>query len=169
MRGFLCFLIIDLNFFPPGVINSKWWTSIVNGCYNPSSAYEGRILSPIHRFIHRLVTFSINQKKEQDRVCSLDIFFLGSIITPNVFYHFPYCRISDKQDGKNRAGSPIYRGILVTKLARSYGNFNAPKANFLNLVHSRLLQPCLFGNAHIMMDLGGGNCMVPNDDPVEAP
>lgn len=33
--------------------------------------------------------------------------------------------------GKNRSRDPIYGGMLVTKLARSYGIFDAREASFL--------------------------------------
>lgn len=70
---------------------------------------------------------------------------------------------------KNKAGAPIYKGMLVTRLAWSYGVFDAPKVRFLMEVHGHPLQPRLFKTACIVLDLGGSNYVVPDDDPIKIP
>lgn len=77
--------------FQNGVNGSNWWTTLENGVYIPSLAQEASIGSPIHRFIHRLVSNTINMRKDVDKVPSLDVFYPWCIIMPNTFCNIPYC------------------------------------------------------------------------------
>lgn len=117
---------------PQVIDEAEWWTTIANGSYTPISASEGCIRSFIHRFIHRLIAFSFSQKKDGDNIPMLDIFFLWCITTQSNFCHLPYCVADFHIDraGKNRTEVSIYGGMLVTKLAWSYGILDAPKASF---------------------------------------
>lgn len=54
---------------------SDSWTTITNAVYVPRTTPKGKIRTIVHRFIHKLITFSINQKKEGDRV-PIDLFFV---------------------------------------------------------------------------------------------
>lgn len=85
---------------PEGVVASTWWNTIANQVYIPSSAQEGMIRSPIHRLIHRLIASSINMRKDDDKVPTLDIFYMWSIITPDVFCNLPYCMAKYLADGQ---------------------------------------------------------------------
>lgn len=76
---------------PEAVVASTWWSTIANRVYIPSSAQEGHIRSPIHRLIHRFVASTINMRKDDDKVPTLDIFYLWSIITLDAFCNLPCC------------------------------------------------------------------------------
>lgn len=108
---------------PDGVVASTWWNTIANRVYIPSSTQEGSIRSPIHQLIHHLIAWSINMCKDDDKVLTLDIFYLWSIITLDVFCNIPYCLAKYLGEGsvKDRITSKINGGMFVTRLARSYG------------------------------------------------
>ncbi|CAI9268294.1 unnamed protein product [Lactuca saligna] len=74
---------------PEGITKSAYWTEIPNGLYIIGSAPKKKIRKVVHRFIHRSITFSNNQKMEGDWVLKLDVFFLWCIITPNNLCHLP--------------------------------------------------------------------------------
>lgn len=154
-EGFPIFLDHCHTHFSQGIVDSKWWTTIENGRYTPCSASEGRIRSPIHRFIHRLITFSINQKKEGGVFLGSMYYFYG---VSSHQIHFTTYLIAWKiflqaELGKTRNGSYLWRN-LVTKLVCYYVIFDAPEENCLTVIHSCLLQPQLFKTACILMDLG---------------
>lgn len=49
--------------FLEGFTESGYCTEIANGSYIRATSNKGKIRKVVHRFIHRLITFSINQKK----------------------------------------------------------------------------------------------------------
>lgn len=61
---------------PDGITESGYWTEIANGVYVLGSTPEKKIRKSVHRFIHQLITFLINQNMEGDRVPKLNVFFL---------------------------------------------------------------------------------------------
>lgn len=134
-KGFVIFLNHFHKTFPDGINDANWWSTIANGTYIMGTAQEGDIWSPIHQIIHRLITFSINQRKEGDKVSSLDVFFLWSIITPDVFCNLPHCMTDflASRAGKDNKGALLIGGMLIMKLSRSYGVFELWEARFLTL------------------------------------
>lgn len=62
-----------------------FWQQISNRTYETKSAQESYIQSPIHRFIQRLLTFSINQKQHGDKVPITNLFYSWSIIMSGIF------------------------------------------------------------------------------------
>lgn len=79
------------QFFLDGVRGDLWWSTIAKKMYIAKSAQEGSIQSPTHRLIHRVISSTINQRKDDDKVPTLDVFYLWSINTPNTFFCIPYC------------------------------------------------------------------------------
>lgn len=71
--------------FSEGMSGASWWNNIASKVYIPKSTQEGRICSPIHRLLHRLVSSTINMGKDDDKVPNLDLLFLWSVLTPGVF------------------------------------------------------------------------------------
>ncbi|KAL7605090.1 hypothetical protein Lser_V15G17613 [Lactuca serriola] len=157
--------------FPEGITSAGWWNTIGNKVYIPKSAQEGSIRSPIHRLIHRLISSTINQRKDDDKVSNLDVFFLWSIITPDVFCNIPWCIASYLSEGavKDRKTSRINGGMFVTRLANSFGLMNRGAWNFMTLIPTPPFNPILFRRARIIEDYGGGHYAIPNDDPIVGP
>ncbi|CAH1437955.1 unnamed protein product [Lactuca virosa] len=118
-----------------------------------------------------MIIFSINQKKEGNRIPQLDVLFMWCILTPNVFCHLPYCvaYFLTKRAGKSRVGAPIYGGMMITKLARYFGLLDDPDDMFLTRMDGRSLLPSLFKIVCIVKDMENDTYSVPVDDTVEVP
>ena len=168
---FRAFLATTHMVFPDGVTSTGWWHTIGNKVYIPKSAQEGSIRSPTHRLIHRLISSTINQRKDDDKVSNLDVFYLWSIITPGVFCNIPWCIASYLSAGavKDRKTSRINGGMFVTRLANSFGLMNRGAWNLMTLIPTPPFNPILFRRARIIEDYGGGHYAIPNDDPVVGP
>lgn len=106
-----------------GASGPDFWSTIANGVFDSGVSQESQIRSLIHSLLHRLIGFSMNHKRHGDKVTSLNLFFLWSIVTPGVFYNILY-HLANYLGSKatiSRAGSPVNGGNFVTRLASSYG------------------------------------------------
>lgn len=170
-EGFNVFIGHFHKTIPYDINETTWWSTTVNGFYISGTTQEGDIWSPVHRLIHRLITFTIKKKKAGDNVLNLDIFFLWCIVTLGVFCNIPHyvAGFLAERVGKDRHRAPIYGGMLITKLARLYSIFERRDAIFLTLELTRSFNRLLFKRAHIVQDNGGGNFSIPGDDLVEQP
>lgn len=72
-------------------------------------------------------------RKDDDKAPNVDLFFLWSVLTPGVFCNITYYLVIflAERRAKYRKGSRICGGMLVTKLARSYGLFERGARSFL--------------------------------------
>lgn len=78
-------------------------------------------IRPPHSSSHScLVTFSVNHKKYGDKVTSLKLIFMWSIIAPGVCCNIPYflAQYLASKVVTSRIGSPIVGGHFVTSLAK---------------------------------------------------
>lgn len=121
--AFELFLTKVVREYLSGVNGYNFWSTIANGAFHSGVSQESHIRSPIHRLLHRFITFSINHKRHGDKVTSLNLFFLWSIVTPTIFCNIPHHLASylGSKATISRAGSPINGGHFITLLARSYG------------------------------------------------
>ncbi|CAI9302916.1 unnamed protein product [Lactuca saligna] len=67
-----------------------YWPNIANGVYQSGTTQESEIRSPLHRFLHRLITNTFNQRQEGDKFLCLGIFYLWSLITSNELIDIPW-------------------------------------------------------------------------------
>lgn len=120
---FLWVVTID---YSNGVNNYGFQSTITNDNYNLGISQKRQIRSPIHNLIHRIVTFRINHKKYVDKVTSLSLFYLCSIMASRIFFNIPYflAKFLGENAVNSRPGSLITGGHFVTRLAKSYGVFN---------------------------------------------
>lgn len=111
------------------------WNNIANGAYQKGTTQESDIRSPFHRLLHRLITNTINQRQEGDKVPSIDVFFLWPLTTPNVYVDLPFllAEFLTVRVGKDMRGSALYGGMLITRLARSFGILAKREAMFLTI------------------------------------
>ena len=65
------------------------WHSIANGVYHKGTAQESDMQSPIHRLLHRLITNTINERREGDKCPTVDVFFLW-VLTSSEVYAFTF-------------------------------------------------------------------------------
>lgn len=69
--------------------------------------------------------------------------------------------------GKDRRGTPLCRGMLITKLTKSFGVLQKQKAMMLTMERGKAFRPFLSKMANIVVDNRYGNYSIPNDDPKE--
>lgn len=70
---------------------------------------------------------------------------------------------------KDKKTSKINGGMVVTKLARSYGILERGAARVLTMLPTSPFNINLFRRAKILEDFGGGNSAIPKDDEVVPP
>lgn len=104
VKGFRFFLIIAINIYLEELMNLSGTLQLQIEVIHLSLASEGRIHCPIQMYTNRLITFSINQKKEGYCIPMLDIFFLWCIIIPHTFCHLPYCVVDFLTDKAGKIG-----------------------------------------------------------------
>ena len=167
---FEAFLENTYKELPEGVVASTWWSTIANRVYIPSTAQEGHIRSPIHRLIHRFIASTINMRKDGDKVPTLDIFYMWSIITPDVFCDLPYCIAKFLAEGavKEKINSKINGGMFITRLARSFGILELPQAQMLTVIHPPPFNTALYRRARIVEKFGD-SFTIPNEDEPAVP
>ena len=95
-------------------------------------------------------------RKDDDKVPTLDIFYLWSIITLDVFCNLPYCLAKYLAEGavKERITSKINGRMFVTKLARTYVILEQGAKNFLTMVPTPPFSITLYRRARIIEDYG---------------
>lgn len=71
--------------FLTNVTEIGWWTMTENGSYTAGTSNKRKIRKAMHRFIHRLIIFSINQKKEGDCVLNL-MYYLCGVSLHQMYY-----------------------------------------------------------------------------------
>ncbi|CAH1440187.1 unnamed protein product [Lactuca virosa] len=109
--------------------------------------------------------------KSHHKVPTLDVFFLWTLITPDIHVDIPFLLavFLSIQAGKDRRVYPLYGKILITWIARSFGILDKRKAMFLTIELQTTCSPLLYKRAHIVVDNGLGNFSIPNDTPRNQP
>lgn len=111
-----------LGDFPDEFCSYEFWATIANGVYDPGTSREIQIWSPVHCFIHRLITYSMNHKKGGHKVLKWDLFYIWYNISPVAFSNIPFAiaEFLANLATSPRERSPICGGHLVPRLACSY-------------------------------------------------
>lgn len=68
---------------------------------------------------------------------------------------------------KDRSGSPLYGGMLITRLANSFGVFQKCEVVMLNVEPQKPFFVLLYKLANIVVDHGFGNFGIPDDTPCQ--
>lgn len=77
---FTTFLNESFVSLPKELFVQDLWFCLANGTYNKDGTLANLINSPAHRFIHIIITFSINQRESWDRVQERDLYFLEYLL-----------------------------------------------------------------------------------------
>ncbi|CAI9283780.1 unnamed protein product [Lactuca saligna] len=141
------------------------WNAIANGFYDKGTAQESDIRYPIHRLLHRLITDTINQQQEGDKCPTIDIFFLWDLTSDNTHVDLPFLLVDflAVRAGKDRRGSPLYGGMLITLIACSYGVLEKREAMMLIVEPKNPYSTLLYKMANIAIDHVYGNFGIPDD------
>lgn len=70
---------------------------------------------------------------------------------------------------KDRRGSPLYGGMLITQIARSFGILDKREAMFFTIEPQKDFSPLLYKRDNIVVDNGFGKFAFPNDTPRNQP
>ena len=166
---FIPFLLGCVRDFTPGTLDVQFWRGISNHEYNTRDSSESQIRNPVFRFLHRLITFSINHKHHGDKVPIQNLFYLWTLITPGVCCDLPYmlARFMGKKAANSRPGSPITGGHLVTRLARSYQILTHDFVRNLTRFPDTDLTIQVLGVMRAVVNIGGRFVIPPIDDEQE--
>ncbi|CAI9303859.1 unnamed protein product [Lactuca saligna] len=149
-----------------GFIEEAHWNEIANGAYDKGTTQESDICSPLHRLLHRHITNTINQKQEGDKCPMIDMFFLWALITPDVYISLPFLLVDFlvARSGKDKRGSPLYGGMLITRLACSFGVLGKRDVVILTVEYQNHFSTLLYKRATIFVH-GMGGFSIPDDTP----
>ncbi|CAI9271392.1 unnamed protein product [Lactuca saligna] len=70
---------------------------------------------------------------------------------------------------KDRLGSPLYGGMLITRIARPIGILDKHEAMYLRVEPQKAFSPFLYKRDNIVVHNGYGNFSIPNDTPHNLP
>ena len=101
---------------------AMFWPTIGNGVYI-STTVASQIRDPRVRLVHRCITYTLSGRhSSHHHVTSADLFYLYTIYSAEAFCNIPFWVANFLNSGVvEREGDRIYGGMLVTRLARSYG------------------------------------------------
>ncbi|GJZ66148.1 hypothetical protein Tco_0622844 [Tanacetum coccineum] len=101
-------------------LNHLFWPSIDDGGYNVGNTKAKSIRNPRIRHAHRCITMTITGRKETThRVTKIDLFYLYCIFGERIVCNIPYWLAKYLKSVREKG--MIFRGMFVTKIARSFG------------------------------------------------
>nr|GEU47788.1 hypothetical protein [Tanacetum cinerariifolium] len=97
-----------------------FWPSIGDDRFNVGNTKAKSIRDPRIKLAHRCITMTITGRKDTtNRVTNIDLFYLYCIFGEGIVCNIPYW-LAKYLKGVRHKGV-IFRGIFVTKIARSFG------------------------------------------------
>ena len=114
------------------------WNRIASGPYDPSSSKSTKLRDPLHRYIHRLVSHTVNQRGMSSGVVNLrDLWCLDCIINNNpcnLGYLFAQLLHTNARAGP---ATPLFGGGWIVQLYANLGHdvfgTAGPEPNFVDL------------------------------------
>ncbi|GKC49532.1 hypothetical protein Tco_1072277 [Tanacetum coccineum] len=98
----------------------EFWPRIGNNMFNVGNTKVASIRGPRVKLDHRCIATTIAARKETTyRITEIDLYYLYCIYTPEVACNIPYGLA--KYFKGMREKNLIYGGMLVTRIARSFG------------------------------------------------
>ncbi|PWA53697.1 retrotransposon Orf1 [Artemisia annua] len=103
---------------------ARFWSRIAQGRYDIRHLREMHISSPIHRILHKMISYSITSRSDTSSVTKMDLWYLSNILNKDKHCNVAHCLASYLTEAAwNTRTSPIYGGHFVTRLAKSYPFF----------------------------------------------
>ncbi|GKB56315.1 hypothetical protein Tco_0912501, partial [Tanacetum coccineum] len=139
----------------------EFWPRIGNGMFNVRNTKVASIRDPRVKLAHRCIATTIAARKETThRITKIDLYYLYCIYTPEVACNIPYWLA--KYFKGMREKNLIYGGMLVTRIARSFGLLTNEWRSALSVEP----QPHVFKKKSliamgVVMELHGGVCVWP--------
>ncbi|GJR42983.1 hypothetical protein Tco_1311086 [Tanacetum coccineum] len=108
-----------------------FWPSIGDDRFNVGNTKAKSIRDPRIKLAHRCITMTITGRKETtNRVTEIDLFYLYCMFGEGVVCNIPYWLSKYLKGVKDK--SVIFRGMFVTKIARSFGLLTEEMISVLN-------------------------------------
>ncbi|GKB85941.1 zinc finger, CCHC-type containing protein [Tanacetum coccineum] len=145
----------------------EFWPTIRDGGFNVGNNKVASIRDPRVKLAHRCIATTIaRRKKTTHRVTKIDLYYLYYVYTPKVACNIPYW-LSKYLKGV-REKNLIYGGVLVTKIARSFGLLTDELRDALSIEPP----PHMFKKKSliamgVIMELQNGMCVWPAPQAVE--
>ncbi|GJX72193.1 hypothetical protein Tco_0309364 [Tanacetum coccineum] len=112
-------------------LNHLFWPSIGDDRYNVGNKKVKSIRDLRIRLAHRCITMTITGRKETtNRVTKIDLFYLYCIFGEGIVCNIPYWLTKYLKGVREK--SVIFRGMFVTKIARSFGLLTEEMVNVLS-------------------------------------
>ncbi|GJS90084.1 hypothetical protein Tco_0772720 [Tanacetum coccineum] len=138
-----------------------FWPNIGDIRYNVGNTKAKSIRNPRIRLAHRCLTMTITGRKETTpRVTKIDLFYLYCIFRDGIVCNIPYWLAKYLKNVKET--SVIFRGMFVTRMARSFGLLTNELVSVLN----REPPPYVYRKKSlikmgVIMELHEGECFWP--------
>ncbi|GKC22316.1 hypothetical protein Tco_1024466 [Tanacetum coccineum] len=112
-------------------LTHSFWPSIGDGMFNVGNKKAQSIRNPRIKLAHRCITMTITGRKETtNRVTEIDLFYLYCIFGEGVVCNIPYWLAKYLKSVRDK--SVIFRGMFVTRIARSFGLLTNEMVSVLN-------------------------------------
>ncbi|KAJ9552446.1 hypothetical protein OSB04_016491 [Centaurea solstitialis] len=108
---------------PEGIDYSALWSQLGRGPYRRSNTKSGNLVDPEHRVLHRMIAYTVNQRKSsQDKIGDFELWLLHQLFSRDRHTHLAFI-IADFLTGARgfRTSSGLLGGHYITRLASSHG------------------------------------------------
>ncbi|KAJ9561736.1 hypothetical protein OSB04_006896 [Centaurea solstitialis] len=108
---------------PEGLDYSELWSQLGQGPYRRSNTKSGNLVDPEHRVLHRMIAYTLNQRKSsQDKIGDFELWLLHQLVSRDRHTHLAFI-IADFLTGARgfRTSSGLLGSHYITRLASSHG------------------------------------------------
>ncbi|KAJ9560730.1 LOW QUALITY PROTEIN: hypothetical protein OSB04_005890 [Centaurea solstitialis] len=108
---------------PEDLDYSVLWSQLGHGPYRRSNTKSGNLVDPEHRVLHRMIAYTLNQRKSsQDKIGDFELWLLHQLVSRDRHTHLAFI-IADFLTGARgfRTSSGLLGGYYITRLASSHG------------------------------------------------
>ncbi|GJZ94264.1 hypothetical protein Tco_0666467 [Tanacetum coccineum] len=138
-----------------------FWPTIGDGGYNVGNTKAKSIRNPRIRLTHHCIMMAITGRKETThRVTKIDLFYLYCIFGEGIVCNIPYWLAKHLKSIRDK--SMIFRGMFVTRIARSFGLLTNELVSLLNREPPpHVYRKMSLIKMRVIMELHKGECCWP--------
>ncbi|GJZ01501.1 hypothetical protein Tco_0519462, partial [Tanacetum coccineum] len=138
-----------------------FWPTISDGGYNVGNTKAKSIRNPRIRLTHYCIMMTITGRKETThRVTEIDLFYLYCIFGEGIVCNIPYWLAKHLKSIRDK--SMIFRGMFVTRIARSFGLLTNELVSLLNREPPpHVYRKMSLIKMRVIMELHKGECCWP--------
>ncbi|KAJ9553009.1 hypothetical protein OSB04_017054 [Centaurea solstitialis] len=108
---------------PEDLDYSELWSQLGHGPYRRSNTKSGGLVDPEHRVLHRMIAYTLNQRKSsQDKIGDFELWLLHQLVSRDRHTHLAYIIVDFLTGARGfRTSSGLLGGHYITRLASSHG------------------------------------------------